>query len=211
VSQAYFDQVARVWDQMRAGFFSEAVRVKALEAAQIAPGRLAADLGAGTGFITEALLARGLRVIAVDQSAAMLEVLRSKFPAHAGLDCRLGRDTALPIGTGEVDYAFANMYLHHVESPPAAIGEMARILKPGGRLVITDLDEHDFEFLRTEQHDRWLGFRREDIHAWLEEAGLIGACVDCVGARCCAPSEASGAHASVSIFVARARKPVSGA
>ncbi|HXG34617.1 MAG TPA: class I SAM-dependent methyltransferase [Bryobacteraceae bacterium] len=211
MSETYFNQVAGLWDQMRASFFSEAVREKACEAAQIVPGRLAADLGAGTGFITEALLDRGLRVIAVDQSPTMLQVLRSKFPGHPALDCRLGRDTALPIGTGEVDYAFANMYLHHVESPPAAIREMARILKPGGTLVITDLDEHDFEFLRTEQHDRWLGFRRQDVRAWLEDAGLIHARVDCAGARCCAPSEASGAHASVSIFVASGRKPVSGA
>ncbi len=209
MSETYFNQVAGVWDRMRASFFSEAVREKACDVAQIVAGRLAADLGAGTGFITEALLERGLRVIAVDQSQAMLEVLRSKFPGHPALDCRLGRDTALPISTGEVDYVFANMYLHHVESPPAAIREMARILRPGGTLVITDLDEHDFEFLRTEQHDRWLGFRRQDVRAWLEQAGLIGARVDCAGARCCAPSEASGAHASVSIFVASARKPAS--
>jgi ubiquinone/menaquinone biosynthesis C-methylase UbiE len=209
VSQAYFDRVAPFWDGMRASLFSEAVREKACEVAQVVAGRLAADLGAGTGFITEALLARGLRVIAVDQSPAMLEVLRSKFPGDPALDCRLGCDTALPVATGEVDYAFANMYLHHVESPPAAIREMARILKPGGTLVITDLDEHDFEFLRTEQHDRWLGFRREDVRAWLEEAGLIRPRVDCAGARCCAPSDTSGAQASVSIFVASAHKPVS--
>lgn len=208
MSESYFNQVASAWDRMRAAFFSDAVREKACEAAQVAPGRLAADLGAGTGFLTEALLARGLRVIAVDQSQAMLEVLRSKFPNHPGLECRLGRDTALPIAAGEVDYVFANMYLHHVDSPPAAIREIARILKPGGRLVITDLDEHNFEFLRTEQHDRWLGFRREDVRAWLEEAGLVEVTVSCAGAQCCAPSETSGEHAGVSIFLAAAQKPV---
>jgi ubiquinone/menaquinone biosynthesis C-methylase UbiE len=55
------------------------------------------------------------------------------------------------------------MLLHHVENPKVAIKEMVRILKPGGMIVITDLDEHKFEFLKTEQHDRWMGFKREDV------------------------------------------------
>jgi ubiquinone/menaquinone biosynthesis C-methylase UbiE len=63
-----------------------------------------------------------------------------------------------------VDYVFANMYLHHVEQPVAAIREMARILKARGKLV--DLDEHNFESLRTEQHDRWPGFYREEVRQW---------------------------------------------
>jgi ubiquinone/menaquinone biosynthesis C-methylase UbiE len=64
------------------------------------------------------------------------------------------------------------MFLHHVESPPLAIGEMVRILKPGGVLVITDMDEHGFDFLITEQYDRWAGFARSDISEWFLGAGL---------------------------------------
>ena len=71
---------------------------------------------------------------------------------------------------GRVDTA--NMYLHHVESPQEAIQEMARVLKPHGKLIITDLDEHTFEFLKKEHHDRWLGFKREEVKKWFVNARL---------------------------------------
>jgi SAM-dependent methyltransferase len=106
-----------------------------------------------------------------------------------------------------VDYVFANMFLHHVDSPPAAIREMARILKPGGRLVITDLDRHDFDFLRTEHCDRWMGFDRPDVARWLSVAGLVDVNIDCVGENCCAASQSGCGDAFVSIFVASGTLP----
>ena len=80
-SKGYFESIGADWDELRAGFFSERVREVALSAASVEEGGLAADLGAGTGFITEALLGRGLRVVAVDQSPAMLDALHRKFPS----------------------------------------------------------------------------------------------------------------------------------
>jgi ubiquinone/menaquinone biosynthesis C-methylase UbiE len=206
-SKGYFEEIAPAWDRMRAGFFSERVREAAYEAAGLQAGRVAADIGAGTGFVTEGLIGRGLRVIAVDRSEAMLEELRRKFPDAAAVDYRLAEaDRQIPLPDEAVDYAFANMYLHHVEDPPAAIREMARILRPGGKLVITDLDAHDFDFLRREHHDRWMGFNREDILQWFTGAGLKGARVDCVGERCCDTSCDGGEAASISIFVASGEK-----
>ena len=205
-SRPYFDQVSSRWDEMRASFFSEGLREKALEAARPGAGTLAADLGAGTGFMTEGLLRRGVKVIAVDQSQAMLDVLARKLSGFDGLECRLGGAERLPIEDGLVDSVFANMYVHHVEDPAGAIEEMARILRPGGVLVITDLDEHEFEFLRVEHHDRWLGFRRESIRAWLAAAGLKEISVGCAGEDCRSDSTDGSRSARISIFLASGRR-----
>jgi ubiquinone/menaquinone biosynthesis C-methylase UbiE len=191
---------------MRQSFFSEAVRDKAMAVAVVQAGTVAADIGAGSGFITAGLIQQGAKVIAVDQSEAMLAAMKAKFEGIKGIDYRVGEAEALPIPSDAVDYAFANMYLHHVESPGDAIKEMARTLKPGGRLVITDLDEHTFEFLKVEHHDRWMGFKREDVQRWFEEAGLSHVVVDCVGENCCAESSCGCESASVSIFVASGEK-----
>lgn len=168
----YFDEVANQWDRMRQNFFSEAVREKAYNIAAVKEGELAADIGAGTGFVTEGLLLRGLRVIAVDQSYEMLNQMKEKFKNFESVDYRQGEAENLPIGNDTVDYVMANMFLHHVEDPLAAIKEMARIIKPGGKLVITDMDEHNYQFLKTEHHDRWMGFRRKDVEEWFNAAGL---------------------------------------
>ena len=205
-SKVYFDTVASEWSKMRKAFFSEAIREKAFAAVNLEAGKLAADIGAGAGFISLALADMGVKVIAVDQSEAMLSELRKKHTRGEEIDCRPGDAEQLPIENESVDYAFANMSLHHVESPAAAIKEMARILKPKGMLVITDLDRHDVEFLRREHHDRWMGFEREDIKNWFVEAGLTSVNVDDAGGNCCADSCQTAASAAVSIFVASGEK-----
>jgi len=205
-SKQYFSEVAEQWDNMRANFFSESLRDKALSLINSVEGNTAADIGAGTGFMTEGLLRQGLRVVAIDQSAEMLEVLKKKFARHEGLDCRVGESEHLPIDDASVDYVVANMYLHHVESPKSTIMEMVRIVKPGGKLVITDLDEHQFTFLQTEHHDRWMGFKRSSVEAWLLSAGMKNVQVTCASENCCAQSACGNAEARISIFAAFGEK-----
>lgn len=205
-SRDYFDRVAQDWDDMRENFFSDEVRVTALSTAAVQKGKIAADIGAGTGFISEGLIRAGLQVIAVDQSEAILKEMKIKFADIETIDYRVGQAQNLPIPDATVDYAFANMCLHHVESPPKAIEEMVRILKPAGKLVITDLDEHEFDFLREEHHDRWMGFKRADIVEWFQSAGLREIRIDSIGTCCEAQSSCGGEFASIGIFIASGEK-----
>ena len=200
--------MASRWETLRGSFFSDRVREKAILAASVEAGGVAADIGAGAGFITEGLARRGVRVIAVDESVKMLDELRRRIPVS--VDCRVGSAERIPIDDEAVDYVFANMLLHHVDEPSRAIREMARVLRPGGIVVITDLDRHEFEFLRTEQHDRWKGFERESMLRWLRGAQLTNIAMESLGEDCSSKSSKGDAEATVGIFIATGSRPDNG-
>ena len=204
-TREYFNQVATQWDEMRRTFFGEGVRTAAIAAASVGPGMVVADVGTGTGFLAEAALDAGARVIGIDISEGMLAQVRSRF-AGRPFEARPGDTDALPLADGEADAVVGNMVLHHAPNPPVAIREMARALKPGGTLVITDADTHQHEWLRTEQHDRWLGFERSDIERWFREAGLDQVSVSGTS-EVCSPTSSCGTKAAITIFLARGRKP----
>ena len=204
-TREYFDSVASKWDDMRRQFFGEGVRDAAIRAAEISTGSVVADVGTGTGFLAEAALVAGAHVIGVDSSDGMLAEVRNRFAGQA-FETRAGDVESLPLQTGEADVVLANMVLHHAPDPALAIHEMARVLKPGGRLIITDADSHTHEWLRAEQHDRWLGFKREDVASWFNAAGLSEVAVVATAERCC-PTAKCGEEAAITIFLARGRKP----
>jgi len=204
--KGYFDEIAPRWDDMQRTYFSGKVRDRALSKARVQPGKLAVDVGAGTGFIAGGLIERGVEVLAIDESLPMLQVLSHKAVGAVGLHCCIGNAEHLPVRTGVTDYVFSNMCLHHVLHPTAAIGEMTRILKVGGTLIITDLSEHAFAFLTEERTDRWLGFRQSDIYAWFAEAGLKDITVADTGERAHVPSDSSDNCADISIFMAQGTK-----
>jgi ubiquinone/menaquinone biosynthesis C-methylase UbiE len=204
-TREYFDQVATQWDEMRQRFFGDGVRRAAVESAAVSPGMVVADVGTGTGFLAEAALDAGARVIGIDISEGMLAQVTARFEGRP-FEARRGDTAALPLDTAEADAVMGNMVLHHAEDPAAAIREMTRGLKPGGRLVITDADSHTHEWLRTEQHDRWLGFDRADIGRWFRDAGLDDVAVGDTQ-EICSPTSECGTKAAITIFIATGRKP----
>jgi ubiquinone/menaquinone biosynthesis C-methylase UbiE len=204
-TREYFESVADKWDEMRRSFFGEGVRNAAIAAADINSSSVVADVGVGTGFIAERALAAGAHVIGVDSSERMLAQAQKRF-ADQRFETRVGDVESLPLRTAEVDVVFANMVLHHAPDPHLAIREMSRVLKPGGKLVITDADTHTHEWLRTEQHDRWLGFERTDVARWFGDAGLVNVTVADTSELCCPTSEC-GTKAAITIFLAKGIKP----
>jgi ubiquinone/menaquinone biosynthesis C-methylase UbiE len=203
-TREYFESVADKWDEMRQTFFGEGVRSSAMAAAGITPASVVVDVGTGTGFMAKGALAAGAHVIGVDSSDGMLAQARTHF-SQLTFETRLGDVEALPVREEEADVVLANMVLHHAPDPMRAIQEMTRVLKPGGRLVITDADTHEHEWLRTEQHDRWLGFERSAIERWFRDAGLVDVTVSDTAELCCPTSEC-GTKAAITIFVARGVK-----
>jgi SAM-dependent methyltransferase len=140
-----------------------------------------------------------------DESAEMLAVARRNFVQHPQVQFRQAEGEQLPADENYFDAVFANMYLHHAPDPEAAIAEMVRILKPGGKLVITDLDTHGQAWMREAMSDRWLGFEREEICIWYAAAGLAEIDIDCAAGSCdCTGPEQE--DVSLSIFVALGEK-----
>ncbi len=203
-SANYFAQVADQWDNLRAGYFTEAVRTSALAKAYLHPSMTVADVGAGTGFMAAGLAPLVQQVHVLDGSPEMLAVARKNLAAFANVEYHTADGLALPLPDSSLDAAFANMYLHHCPDPLAALREMVRTLRPGGRLVITDMDTHKYTWLQAEMADVWLGFERAQVRAWFEQAGLVNVIVDCTGQSCQAErkSSAGGEQAEISIFVA---------
>ncbi len=138
-------------------------------------GKSVADIGCGEGDLT-LLLARFVkRVTAVDLSAQMLRVVQERS-IEAGVSARVvvekGDLEKLPLKANSEDAVFVSQVLHHSTCPAKALKEAARILKPGGQMILLDLARHDQEWVRNEWADHWLGFDERELRGWLKEAGL---------------------------------------
>ena len=172
-SRRWFEEVGPEWDDIRRVFNDDVHRARAMTRL-IAPRLRVADIGTGTGILARELVATGVEVIAVDRSDRMLEAARrgTTGDAAARIEFRLGEANQLPLAADEVDAAMAHMVLHYVASPGEVLQEMARVVKPGGRVIVVDFVQHEHEWMKKELGVLWQGFPTEAVERWFDEAGL---------------------------------------
>ena len=141
---------------------------------KLMPPMVIADLGAGEGTISQLMAQRAKNVIAIDNSEKMVEFGAELARKHGigNLEYRLGDLEDVPIRSGTVDLAFLSQALHHAAHPERAVAEAWRILKPGGRIAVLDLNRHHFEEAREMYADLWLGFTELEIERYLKGAGF---------------------------------------
>jgi ArsR family transcriptional regulator len=168
-----FAGVVDHWDRIRRQYEHPDLQAGLL-AALAPPGLRVVDVGSGTGALLPQLAAAAASVTAVDHSAALLERARRRC-RDAGCDnvwFQQADARALPFADGSFDAAYSSMVLHHLPEPVAALGELARVVRQGGRVVVIEFTRHNLAWMRDELAHRWLGFERDELAAWFAAAGL---------------------------------------
>ena len=170
-SQQFFSSAAGQWDRFRDELFGDRFHLNAL-VALIDPDWVVGDLGCGTGQVTAALAPFVARVVAVDASSEMLQTAKERVGAASNVDLRRGDLEALPIDDERLDAAVLALVLHHVPDPAKALKDVARVVRPGGRVLIIDMLPHDRDGYRQQMGHVWLGFADDHIRTLLSDAGF---------------------------------------
>lgn len=174
-AQAYFSRNASEWDELRRLHVSDTAVEKALlKLIGKSPVDSLLDLGTGTGWILQLLSRVYRRAVGIDASRDMLSVARANLD-KAGIvkaSVRQGDILNLPLEGQDFDLVTVHQVLHFLDQPELAIAEAARVLRPGGRLLIVDLAPHDLEYLRDEHAHVRLGFSHQTMADWLEKVDL---------------------------------------
>jgi ubiquinone/menaquinone biosynthesis C-methylase UbiE len=177
-AERYFSARAGEWDAMRSLHVAESEVEAAMHVAL--DGRLIGrlvDIGTGTGRMIELFGVSATRCTGIDRSSEMLRLARGKLDGRIScpLELRQGDVMALPLDTASADTVIFHQVLHYLPSPEAALAEAARILAPGGQILIADFAPHDREELRTTDAHARLGFSDIQMMGWLTGAGFEAA------------------------------------
>lgn len=174
-AERYFAAHAAQWDAIRSLHVAESEVESAMAAAlaEAPVGRLV-DVGTGTGRMIELFGSSAIKSVGIDRSPEMLRLARAKLSAldFSSWELRQGDLAALPVQDGHADTVILHQVLHFIPDPESAIGELARILAPKGRLLIVDFAPHDREELRDRDAHARLGFSDEQMAGWFAAAGL---------------------------------------
>ena len=170
-SEEFFATAAGGWDRLRSDLFGDTFYLWAV-LGLIEPSIVVGDLGCGTGQLAETIAPYVKRVIAVDGSSDMLDAAKKRLGEFANVDLRKGDLEALPLQKSELDAAMLSLVLHYSPDPARALGEVARVLRPGGRLLIVDMLPHEREEYQHQMGHVWLGFSEKQMSRYLAAAGF---------------------------------------
>lgn len=179
-AERYFAGHAEVWDEIRSLHVAESEVEEAIgRALGTAPLGKLVDIGTGTGRMIELFAGQADAAIGIDKSSEMLRLARAKLEAaEVQASLRQGDMYALPLADGSADVVLLHQVLHYAHAPAEAIGEAARLLRAGGRLLIVDFAPHEREELRERAQHVRLGFADEAVLGWFAAAGLEGEVVE---------------------------------
>ncbi len=170
-SRAFFASKAAEWDAVRDELFGSNIRALSL-LGLLEDQWTVGDLGCGTGAVTEALAPFVEKVVAIDGSREMLRAARARLRGRANVELRQGRLERLPLEGQSLDAATLILVLHHLPDPARVLVEVARTLRPGGRLLIVDMLPHERQEYRQQMGHVWLGFAEDQLGRFLAQAGL---------------------------------------
>ncbi len=173
-SQEFFATAAGQWDRLRSELFGARPELFSL-LGLLDPSTVLADLGCGTGQLAEVVAPFVKRVIAVDESAAMLRAARTRLHAVPNAELRHGTLEALPLDARSVDVAVMSLVLPYVAEPAKVLAEARRVLRPGGRALIVDMLPHERDDYRQTMGHLWLGFDPALVTRWAHDAGFAAA------------------------------------
>jgi len=171
-AQEFFAGAAQEWEALRAELYGARFEREALTAL-LPPGWTVADLGCGAGTVSASLAPHVKKVIAVDQSAAMLRTARRRLEGAGNVELHRAELESLPMADATCDAALAVLVLTYVAEIAPVLAEAARVLKPGGRLVVVDLARHDDQDFARRLGQVRLGFAPGDLSRALAAAGLV--------------------------------------
>jgi len=170
-SEAFFASAAGRWDSLREELFGDTFYLWAV-LGLIDPTLVVGDLGCGTGQLAYTIAPYVHQVIAVDASNDMLAAARQRLSETPNVDVRQGELESLPIGDDELTAAMLSLVLHYSPEPAGALAEVARVVRPGGRVLVVDMLPHDREEYQQQMGHVWLGFSEKQMTKFLTGAGF---------------------------------------
>lgn len=169
----FFNRIGRKWEELRRGAFGESFAFEAFLSLLPRAWRVV-DIGAGTGEILPALASHFDHVVAVEPAEAMLACARQRVASRVSPEVSFcqGSLSPLPLADGSADLAIAMLVIHHLRHPEAALAELHRVLRPGGRVLLVEQEAHENQDFYERMQDFWWGFAPGDLSERLRRVGF---------------------------------------